>query len=941
MKKQRVFSILLSAAMLASLLPSTALAASVNDFQDVPKNAWYREHVKFVVDKGYFAGTSNTTFGPDVEMSRGMFVTVLSHIDGATVNNNAAPFDDVPAGKWYSGAVKWAVDSGIIGGYGDGKFGPNDPITREQMCSIIERFISYYEKKTNQTHAKVEDFVHFKDADEISVYFRDAVKMCQQCGLISGYPDGRFGPKDVATRAQVAVVIHQLAWITNPDNNGGIGGGGGGGGGGGPVAATYTINYVDGTQNIGTATATENVSFSLKDALTKPGFMFINWNTRADGTGTAYAPGEKIFVTKNMTLYAQWLSENDYIAKGVQGAMEVANGYITKFNDLGSYDAPQASAKLEPVAFSAVIAPSDTRAQKLTGAVSVTDDLAVQIIDKASTVVAVMMTDGKDAAKDEVKDVVNGIANKFTSVTGIVLKDQTVEQIEASVKAKVKNMAAQLQGQFLHEGKYVTGDVFVKAGNGAEYKVLTVTDNSASRALTKDQAIDMGVDFAKEMYASLRANGSDYKSVINVEGTLTARFTDNAATYGAVTAGYPHAYPVTIGMKLDGGELLSYKCVGEENFVKLNVTADIQKAYEDAVADVAKSALSNAEIKQELSDKGYGKLVGNQVITSIKNALAQSGSAVDVDAELRAAVDEWTAANLQTVNFSTSYQLPYQFFWENSGVLVKEGNEWVAKVGNTTVKLGNNVALHDLVLNLSDELAAFAAKQAVAEMDKITIAPAPGLTLDQQKLSVLNAGISTELAKEKYDKIPTQVKNYLNNLVVVKAVPMVDFKDPNKILNEYKPVIESQKPAVFDMVDKLVLEMMSTYQSSIDKALKAKDLQSAKDISLANLVTLLRDTRFQNRLPAANSYVEKLGKVIAKLPANASVEMCGVTLNSASLSAVRSAKNTTELCNAVANLLDNPTFKSMSIEKFAEPGQQAVVTYKGHDVKVNLVVDIH
>lgn len=950
MKKQRVLSILLSVAMLVSLLPSAALAASANDFLDVPKDAWYYEHVQFVVDKGYFAGTSNKTFGPDIEMSRGMFVTVLSHIDGVAVNNDVTPFDDVPAGQWYSGAVKWAADNGIVGGYGNGKFGPNDPITREQMCAIMEHFITYYEKKTNQTHVKVEDSIQFKDADEISTFFRDSVRMCQQCGLISGYPDGRFAPKDPATRAQVAVVIHYLAWMTKPDNGGGTGGGGstgggstggGGGTGGGPVVATYTVNYVDGTQNLFTATATENVSFTLKDAVTKPGFVFINWNTKADGTGTAYAPGEKIFVTKNMTLYAQWLSDNDYIAKGVQGAMQVANGYITKANDLGAYDAPQVSAKLEPVAFNTAVAPADTRAQKMIGMANVTDDLAVQIIDKASTVVAAMMTDGKDSAKDEVKDVVDGIVDKFTAVTGIVLKDQTVEQIEASVKAKVKSMAAQLQKQFLREGQYVTGDVYAKAGNSAEYKVLTITANSASRALTKDQAINMGVALAREMYASLRANGTDYQSVVNVEGTLTARFTDNAATYGTVTAGYPHIYPITIGMKLNGGDLLAYKCVGDENFVKLNVTADVQEAYENAVSDVAKSALSNAKIEQELADKGYNKLVDNQIITSMKKALNASGSATNVDAVLRDAVDEWTAANLQTVNYSSSYQLPYQFFWENNGALVKEGEQWVAKVGNEEVNLGNNVALHDLILSLSDEVAGIAARQAVEEMDsKVTITPAPGLTLDQQTLSVLNAGISTELAKEKYDKIPTKVKNYLSNLVVVKAVPMIQFKNPDKILSEYNSAIEDQKPAVFDMVDMLVVETMSAYQDNIVMALKAKNLQSAKTITFSNLVTLLRDSRFQNQLPAANSYVEKLGKAIAKLPADASVKMCGVTLDSASLAAVKSAANTKQLCSALADLLDNATFKNMSIEQFAEPGQQAVVTYKSNDVKVNLVIDI-
>ena len=137
MKKQRILSLLLAFAMVFSLLPASAMAAKVETFDDISKDDWYYKYVDFVTDKEYFVGTSETTFSPEMSMTRAMFVVVLAALEGVKVDNNVSPFADVPANTWYSGAVKWAADKGVVAGIGDNKFAPDTAISREQMAVMM------------------------------------------------------------------------------------------------------------------------------------------------------------------------------------------------------------------------------------------------------------------------------------------------------------------------------------------------------------------------------------------------------------------------------------------------------------------------------------------------------------------------------------------------------------------------------------------------------------------------------------------------------------------------------------------------------------------------------------------------------------------------------------------------------------------------------------
>lgn len=308
--KKRILSSLLAICLLLTVLPATALAISAEQFIDVTTDDWFYEDVAFVSAKGYFQGTSDTTFSPNMTMTRAMFVTVLSRLDNADVDNGISVFTDVPAGMWYTGAVNWAVSNNIVVGNGNNMFAPEQPITREQMCVIMARFVDYYGQKTNQTHKKDREPGTFADAEQISSYAVDAVLDCYSWGLINGYPDGSFGPNEPSTRAQVAAVIHRLDWIL--ESSGESDDTVPGGNAGSSETYQYTITYdANGGSGAPSVQSVSGKTASLIAALSTitpvwSGYSFTGWCTDRDGNGVVYAAGEQVELSGSITLYAVW-----------------------------------------------------------------------------------------------------------------------------------------------------------------------------------------------------------------------------------------------------------------------------------------------------------------------------------------------------------------------------------------------------------------------------------------------------------------------------------------------------------------------------------------------------------------------------------------------------------------------------------------------------------
>ncbi|MBO7666944.1 MAG: S-layer homology domain-containing protein, partial [Firmicutes bacterium] len=196
---------------------STRLVPGINylPFPDIAGH-WAAEPIRYCVENGLFNGVSPQSFAPDSSMTRAMFVTVLGRlyekINGALPETEAAAeFYDVVPGSYYAPYVDWAAANGVVSGYGDGRFGPDDPVTREQMGTIMASFLQAagYGDQT-----VIGNIGNFHDAWEISGWAADGVAVCVGCGLLSGYPDGCFYPQDQATRAQVAAILERLnRWI--------------------------------------------------------------------------------------------------------------------------------------------------------------------------------------------------------------------------------------------------------------------------------------------------------------------------------------------------------------------------------------------------------------------------------------------------------------------------------------------------------------------------------------------------------------------------------------------------------------------------------------------------------------------------------------------------------------------------------------------------------
>jgi hypothetical protein len=187
--------------------PQAAGMPWVPPFLDVPRQAWYLADVRYALENSLFAGTSDTTFSPNDTMTRGMLATVLWRFAGKPASSGTAKFTDVPADAYYSAPVAWAQENGIVRGTSDTTFSPDDAITREQFTAILYK----YAGKLGKASAAGLPGIDFFDRDDISGYAVDSVRWCVKAKIISGFPDGTFGPQENATRAQVAKMLHVFA----------------------------------------------------------------------------------------------------------------------------------------------------------------------------------------------------------------------------------------------------------------------------------------------------------------------------------------------------------------------------------------------------------------------------------------------------------------------------------------------------------------------------------------------------------------------------------------------------------------------------------------------------------------------------------------------------------------------------------------------------------
>lgn len=205
---RRLLAALLAVVMLIPSILVPGYAAETTGFKDVREDSWYANAVDYVSAAGYMKGTSKDAFSPGEDVSRAMFVTILSRVARAQTDNTVSAFGDVAANQYYSGAIEWAAEKEIVNGVGGGLFAPYRSITRQDLAVMLYRFVNAmgYELSAGESRT-------YTDEAAISAYAADAVRFVTSTGLFAGYQDGSFRPKATATRAQTAVIVMRLAQL--------------------------------------------------------------------------------------------------------------------------------------------------------------------------------------------------------------------------------------------------------------------------------------------------------------------------------------------------------------------------------------------------------------------------------------------------------------------------------------------------------------------------------------------------------------------------------------------------------------------------------------------------------------------------------------------------------------------------------------------------------
>lgn len=179
-----------------------------NPFTDIKKSDWFYNTVLQVYDRGIFIGSSSTNFNPNSPMTRGMFVTALARMDGIDLSSfTSCKFKDVDMSKYYGPATAWAYKNGIVGGYGNSLFGPEDSITREQMAVILANYIRIKHIKISIVSPKT---AKYADDSQISLWAKDSIYTMKAYGLMIGRSGYIYAPKGIATRAEAAQAIFNL-----------------------------------------------------------------------------------------------------------------------------------------------------------------------------------------------------------------------------------------------------------------------------------------------------------------------------------------------------------------------------------------------------------------------------------------------------------------------------------------------------------------------------------------------------------------------------------------------------------------------------------------------------------------------------------------------------------------------------------------------------------
>ncbi len=179
-----------------------------NPFTDVKQTDWFYDDIKYAYENNLMLGVSENLFDPNGSVTRAMLVTVLYRNEGEPEIEGVSTFTDVESGSWYDKAVSWAQANGIVNGYSETQFAPNEPILREQIAAIMHRYAQY--KGYDVSVGENTNILSYDDFDSISEYAIASMQYACGSGLIKGKSESTLNPLDNATRAEIATILHRF-----------------------------------------------------------------------------------------------------------------------------------------------------------------------------------------------------------------------------------------------------------------------------------------------------------------------------------------------------------------------------------------------------------------------------------------------------------------------------------------------------------------------------------------------------------------------------------------------------------------------------------------------------------------------------------------------------------------------------------------------------------
>ena len=976
MKKQRILSALLALCIVFTLVP-TALAAKADDFTDVSRSDWFYDYVDYVSSKGYFRGTTETTFAPQRNMTRAMFVVVLSRFDGAKGDSSQSAFTDVAPGAWCTAAINWAAANKIVEGKGDGTFAPDAPITRAQMCAIINRYLNYYKKNNKVTLSQTGSVSAMSDQNTVPSYAVDAIKQCQRYGLIIGFKDGTFRPNALSTRAHVAAVIYRMADLVKNAKAENTSGGGSSGGG-----SSSTEPEINPKDHIGKA-----VSDSIVDV-----------NKRFTKMKSAV-----------ISAVDKVNSENNFLTAAQLQKVKDAVNAMVRIDDV-SMELPRDDKATRQVIWNV--------------ALNVKEGQAVSVIDQASKIANALVSGGVPSkpTPDDIDGFLASVKAAVESETGIVLSNKSLSEIKTQVVNKLKTEGKSLWANF-HDGKgnYVCGNVTVSFKDKT-YTIKVDAGNTTLEGSKSQIAKELSTAIAKEIYAQMKAqseksNGYTDKFTFAID--LDVNFGRSANEKIAQdTDGFTRKYQVIVKAALDSDGLLEYKYEGDENYLRLNVTKDIQTAYNKSLDQIAEQiTLNDGETKDKVVAKAKEGIKTEipTLYTEVQTALAKyditlNTTPQDLEDALMPVVESWVKTNWTKIVDTTisggtlaglDNDLLINAVWpliekdidalDVDDLIQKQISEKLTEKGFDEAWIVNEANNHEMLSM---------AKMVLSNYPSATITPSH-ITLDLKTVGDINAILAENTITVKAGAIKAEVdvptlKGEIVKMATdklddaLKSSPTLkDMLEKNSDLKDYliysalvelgldfdteKTAAAKDGAVLKNLVSTIKTEGEAKLEAKLNDKLSAIDVseilndgsaesaEAQKKIKLLNSLKFDADgiqTKTAKELADAlksqtmmnivgdkgNKYVDQyLEKIVNKvqtlLPDSASVTLNSVKLDENALDAFRSAKTTKDAVNALADLIAQ--FGNLSINSFADPaGQVMTVSCKGRTASAHLVIDV-